>query len=452
MKLPKIRLQPGEASTATGPVALMPLVVILFFVWGFITVLNDPLIAKLKGLFSLTYAEVMLTQFAFFIGYFVFSVPAGIVLAKLGYARAIVVGLVVMAIGCALFAPAAMSGQFAGFLIALFCVAAGITMLQVAANPFIATLGSAKTASSRLTLAQAFNSLGTFIGPFVGAIYFLKQGVGVPVGADEAALRAARIAGGQLLFGPFLVIAGLLLLFALFFWMVRNVRQTKIVAPSLNPFRRSVLGRPRLVLGVLCIFLYVGAEVSIGSGLTNYLMQTSVIGTQAGMIGRGAANLLSRFGHSSVSLNVAQVAGALVSIYWGLAMVGRFIGSVALARILPGKVLRFNALVAVVLALMSAALTGIPAAVAVLAIGLANSVMFPTIFTLALEDLGEDTPHGSALLCMGIVGGAIIPLIFGAVADRVGLAHALVVPAACYLLIGAYGWFVLRGRVGQKPT
>jgi FHS family L-fucose permease-like MFS transporter len=207
-----------------------------------------------------------------------------------------------------------------------------------------------------------------------------------------------------------------------------------------------------LVLGVLCIFLYVGAEVSIGSGLTNYLMQDSVMGTQAGMIGRGAANLLSRFSGSRVSLNVAQVAGALVSIYWGLAMVGRFIGSVALARILPGKVLRFNALAAMVLALTSAALVGIPAAAAVLAIGLANSVMFPTIFTLALEDLGEDTPHGSALLCMGIVGGAIIPLIFGAVADRVGLAHALVVPAVCYLLIGAYGWFVLKGRVGQKPA
>ena len=436
------------SSSPKRSTVIMPMVVMLFFAWGFVTVLNDPLIAKLKGLFSLTYAEAMLIQFAFFLGYFIFSIPSGIVLGKLGYARSITLGLVIMAVGCLMFAPAAMIGTFSGFLIALFCVAGGITMLQVAANPYIAMLGPAETSHSRLTLAQAFNSLGTFVGPFVGAMYLLQRGVEAPTAINAAENSALRLAEAELLLKPFLMIAVLLLLFAFFFWMVRNVKGPKAAGSSINPFSRRLLARPRLVFGVLAIFLYVGAEVSIGSGLTNYLMQDTVVCAQAGAIGASVADMLFRLQivHDRVTFNAAQIAGSMVSIYWGLAMVGRFLGAAVLAKVTPGWVLACNALAALVLALLSAGTTGIIAAAAVLTIGLANSVMFPTIFTLALEDLGEDTAKGSALLCMAIVGGAIIPVIYGAAADRIGLGHALIVPAACYLLIVGYGWFAARAR------
>jgi FHS family L-fucose permease-like MFS transporter len=438
---PRTMPEPRAQHTISVGAGMVPLVVGLFFVWGFITVLNDPLVAKLKGLFALDYTEAMLTQFAFFLGYFVFSVPAVIALNRLGYVRSIALGLAIMALGCLMFAPAAMTGIFAGFLAALFCVAAGITLLQVAANPFIAGLGSSATAPSRLTLAQAFNSLGTFIGPFVGALFLLQNGVGTPAGA---ASQSARIAEAEVVQRPFLVIAGVLILLSIVFWLLRNAPAPPTETQSTNPFTRRALGRPRLMLGVLAIFLYVGAEVSIGSGLINYLMQPSVIGAQAASLGASAAARLQALFGGSYAFNVPQVAGTLVSVYWGLAMVGRFAGSFLLARITPGKVLCGNALAALALALLSAASSGIAAAVSILAIGLANSIMFPTIFALALEGLEEETPNGSALLCMAIVGGALVPLAYGAVADRFGLSLALVVPVICYAAIAAYGWFTAR--------
>lgn len=435
-----------EAANATRGTMMIPLVIFLFFAWGFTTSLNDPLIAKLKGLFSLSYTEVMLTQFAFFLGYFVFSIPAGIVLNKLGYIRAIAAGLTVMACGCLLFAPAAMAGLYSGFLGALFIVAAGMALLQVAANPYIAVLGSAKNASSRLTFAQSFNSLGTFFGPLVGALVLLSRGVDAPRGADEAALQAARVTEASFVQTPFLIIAAVLLCVALVFWLLRRMPTPPTDAADINPFSRRVLSSPRLLFGVAAIFLYVGAEVAIGSGLTNYLMQPNVIGGSAAGIGRQITALLSPIFHRDFAFNAAQVAGAMVSIYWGLAMVGRFIGSGVLALVKPGKVLAFNALLALVLALVSSQTTGFIAAVTVLAIGLANSIMFPTIFTLALDGLGEDTSKGSALLCTAIVGGALIPLGYGAVADHRGLAVALFVPVVCYALIAVYGWLASRGE------
>jgi MFS transporter, FHS family, L-fucose permease len=438
----------GGGKQATGaqrsPV-LVALVVFLFFAWGFVTVLNDPLIAKLKGLFRLTYFEAMLTQFAFFLGYLVFSIPAGIVLGRIGYVRAIVLGLLVMALGCLGFAPAAMSGLYAGFLLALFFVAAGITLLQVAANPYIAALGPSATQHSRLTLAQAFNSLGTFTGPFVGAVFLLKGGVESTDGTDGATLETSRLAQVAAVQTPFLVIAGVLLLFALLFWLNRNLPGPRATPASAHPLQRCVLGNPRLMLGVLSIFVYVGAEVSIGSGLTNYLMQGSVLGQHAVALGARPAAVLHELFGGDYHFNVAQVAGSMVSIYWGLAMVGRFLGSVVLARVSPGKVLCCNAVAAAVLALVSAQTLGTTAAVTVLAIGLANSIMFPTIFTLALEGLGEETANASALLCMAIVGGAIVPLIYGATADAFGLGHALVVPACCYIVIALYGLLAAKG-------
>jgi FHS family L-fucose permease-like MFS transporter len=421
------------------------LVVSLFFTWGFVTVLNDPLIAKLKGLFALNYAEAMLTQFAFFLGYFIFSAPAGAILSRFGYVRSIALGLTIMAVGGLLFAPAAQLALYPLFLLALFCVASGITTLQVAANPYIAALGSAATSHSRLTLAQAFNSLGTFVGPFIGALFILQNGVATPTFTSAAALAAARSHEAEIVQRPFLVIAGILLLFALLFWFLRNQPGPAASASSPNPFRAALLGRPRLMFGVACIFLYVGAEVSIGSGLTNYLMQPAILGARAGAIGTRFAGLLHGLFGINPSFNIAQVAGAMVSVYWGLAMLGRFGGSFVLSKISPGKVLCTHALMAMLLALGASVSSGPAAAAAVLAIGLANSIMFPTIFTLALEGLGEETANGSALLCMAIVGGAIVPVIYGATADAAGLGHALVVPACCYLIIATYGVLAARG-------
>ena len=419
------------------------MVVSLFFVWGFVTVLNDPLIAKLKGLFALNYAEAMLTQFAFFLGYFIFSIPAGIVLSRLGYVRTIVLGLVIMAAGCLMFAPAAMAGTYAGFLGALFVVAAGITTLQVAANPYIAVLGPSATSSSRLTLAQAFNSLGTFLAPFVGAVFLLQRGVAAPRGATAAALKAARVDEAALVLKPFLAIAAVLIVMAVVFWLCRRAPSPQ-TGGSQGGVRRHLLRRPRLMFGVLSIFLYVGAEVAIGSGMTNYLMQDSVLGHAAGQIGQSVSRLLEPVFRQSFRFNAAQVAGAMVSLYWGMAMVGRFVGSALLARITPAKVLGIHALAAMVLALVSASTVGVTAAVAVLLIGMANSIMFPTIFTLALDGLEGETAGGSSLLCMAIVGGAVVPVAYGALADIGGLAFALILPAACYLVVAGYGWFVLR--------
>jgi FHS family L-fucose permease-like MFS transporter len=400
---------------------IISLVIFLFFARGFSTVLIDTLIPKLKSLFELSYAEAMLTQLCFFLGYLVFSLPAANILARIGYIRAIVLGLAIMATGCLIFAPAALFGLYPGFLAALFIMAAGITMLQVVTNPFIAALGPPKSSHSRLTLAQAFNSLGTTVGPLVGA-WLILGSARLPSGIQTAdAKSAVRIVDTHGLQLPFLVIAGTLSLVAVIFWIKRTYP-----APKINVFDTDIISGFRLLknyrflLGVISIFVYVGAEVSIGSILVNYLTQTSV-------------------------LSIAPSrAGLLASLYWGGAMCGRFIGSAALRIVPPGIALSFYGTLATLLAVLSSYSTGTTAAVAILAIGLFNSIMFPTIFMLALEEIGDDRPEGSGILCMAIVGGAVVPLITGIVADRRGLAFALLVPAACYLWIVIYGIYTRR--------
>jgi len=422
--------EPAGASQAVAPAQagrLVPFVVILFFAWGFATVLIDTLIPKLKGLFALNYAEAMLTQFAFFLAYLVVSAPAGVLLSRIGYMRGIVVGLSVMIVGCLLFSPAASMGIFWGFLVALFIMAAGITTLQVAANPLIAVLGSPAMSHSRLNLAQAANSLGTFVGPFVGAALILKGGVGTPdlTRLSGEALRAYRQTEAHAVQAPFLGIAAVLAVLAVVFWSLRNSPSAPSAArneTSLSSFRLLVT-RPRLALGALSIFLYVGAEVSIGSLMVSYLMQPKALAADA------------------------ATAGRLVAFYWGGAMVGRLIGSGVMLKAPAGRVLSICALGAAALAGVSAASTGWAAAGTIIAIGLCNSVMFPTIFTLAIEGLGSDTPQGSGLICMAIVGGAIVPLATGALADHIGLSLALLAPIACYLWICAYGWLTGSGRL-----
>lgn len=414
--------KPPESNGAPRSTVLVGFVVALFFVWGLATVLIDTLIPKLKALFALSYAEVMLTQFCFFLGYFVFSIPAGIILNRIGYIRGIVVGLAIMVTGCLLFAPAARAGLFAGFLLALFIMACGITLLQVAANPFIAVLGSAASAHSRLTLAQAFNALGTTVAPVLGAALILSNQATPQIDIatlDATALHLLRIQEAQSLQIPFLGIAATLALMSAVFLLLRN--SARIPAIARGASGRSVgqlLRNPRLILGATCIFLYVGAEVSIGSLMINYLMEPGTLGL------------------------VAARAGRLVSLYWGGAMVGRFIGARVLRQVPAGIALGTCALVAAALVLLSSLSSGALAGFAIIAVGLFNSIMFPTIFSLAIEGLGEDSPRASGVVCMAIVGGAIVPLLTGVVADIAGLATALLVPASCYIGIAIYAALV----------
>ncbi len=394
--------------------------VALFFIWGGVTSLNDVLVPKLKGLFRLTYAEAMLIQFAFFTAYAVVSVPAGALVARLGYGRGLIVGLVVMAAGCLLFAPAASTATYGLFLCALFVLAGGITILQVAANPLIANLGRPETSSSRLTFAQAFNSLGTTIMPYLGARLILG-----PVAGSHGVPRAEEAA---VIGHAYVGIAVVLLVIALVFWRPRARLGAPAKAAGIGG-SLALLGRRRLGFGVLAIFLYVGAEVTIGSLLVNYLMQPSTLGLDQ------------------------QTAGERLAFYWGGAMVGRFAGALILRVISPGKVLALAALGAGGLVAVSALSSGGVAGWTLIAVGLMNSIMFPTIFSLALEGLGEKTPQGSGLLCMAIVGGAVVPLLGGVTADAAGLSVALAVPVICYAIIALFGWSARRpGPLPAPPA
>lgn len=396
----------------------MALVLFLFFAWGFATVLIDTLVPRFKSLFALNYAEVMLTQFSFFIGYFLFSLPSAWVLARLGYIRSSVLGLAVMALGCLLFVPAAVLAAFPAFLTALFVMAGGITLLQVAANPFITLLGPESSSSSRLTLAQGFNALGTAIGPWFGAVTILR-----------GAVSASGVAAPRSLQTPFVAIALFLAVLAGLFWLARGWPAPSVVpqAATIGGMRR-LFHRRRLMLGVAAIFTYVGAEVTIGSILINYLMQPSVLGVSA------------------------MRAGEMVSLYWGGAMVGRFLGAYALRHGRPGWILAAMAAGAAGLILISVCSQGPLAAGALLAVGLCNSIMFPTIFALASEGLGTETPNGSGLLCMAIVGGAVVPLIFGLIADHWGIAAGLLIAVFCYCWIMFFGFFAASRKPGLSPV
>jgi MFS transporter, FHS family, L-fucose permease len=393
----------------------------LFFVFGGITSLNDVIIPKLKGLFTLNYGEVMLIQSAFFAAYFLISIPAAAIVTRVGYMRAAVIGLLTMTAGCLLFVPASSSGQFATFLGALFVLAAGITIVQVVANPLISLLGRPETAHSRLTFAQAFNSLGTTIFPYVGSILILGSLATVDVSTlSGRALAVFRTRETAVIVRTYLGLATVLALFAVLVWLFRNqFADTPSESPTLR-HALKLLHRARFAFGALCIFLYVGAEVAIGSLIVNYLMQPSVLGL------------------------AQESAGKHVPLYWGGAMLGRFIGSYLLRVFSPGKVLASAAAVVITLLLVSANSSGALSGWSLLAIGLFNSIMFPTIFSLASEGLGPRAAEGSGIICVAIVGGAVVPLITGHVADFVGLKGALVVPALCYAGIAAFGIYARR--------
>ena len=407
--------------TAVGAPELRVFVMALFFIFGGITSLNDVIIPRLKELYSLDHMQAMLVQSAFFAAYFIISLPGAALVRRIGYMRGATVGLLTMMLGCLLFIPVAAQASFGLFLGALFVLASGITIVQVVANPLISLLGPKATAHSRLTFAQAFNSLGTTVFPYVGSILILGSIPSVDQATlSGAALDAFRATETHVVENTYLGLAAALLIVAIVVWF-RRKSLVESPAPASNPLDAfKLLKRTRFGWGAACIFLYVGAEVSIGSLIVNYLMQADVMGISP------------------------EAAGKHVPYYWGGAMIGRFLGAYFLKVFSPGKVLAAVATTAIALLLVSANTTGDASGWALLAIGLCNSIMFPTIFSLASEGLGTWTAEGSGIICMAIVGGAIVPWVTGRWADLSSLKFALAVPALCYAIIVSFGWYARR--------
>ena len=419
----------STSTSASEPSAsyAVPLTIVttLFFMWGFLTCLNDILVPHLKPIFDLNYKEIMLIQFAFFGAYFIFSIPSAKVIDWIGYQRSMVVGLLTMGVGAFLFVPAASVPSYPLFLMALIVLAAGITCLQVAANPYVTVLGKPQTASSRLNLTQAFNSLGTFLAPFFGGLLILTA---APLTIQEIralapdALQAYRLHEAATVKLPYIGLGIALVLLAVAigsFKLPKIPHAQHAVGEKVND---SIWRHPNLIFGALAIFVYVGAEVSIGSFLVNYFSQPDIGGL------------------------TEKAAASFVAFYWGGAMVGRFIGSGLLQKMKTGHLLGICAVCAAALVAISMMSTGHFAMWSIILVGFFNSIMFPSIFTLGVAELGPLTGDGSGVMIMAIVGGAIIPLAQGAVADRIGIHHAFFLPVICYLYIL---FFALSG---SKPN
>ncbi|MGA7624799.1 MAG: sugar MFS transporter [Candidatus Acidiferrales bacterium] len=406
----------GSGPSATTSRFALTVVTALFFMWGFVTVLNDILVPHLKAIFDLTYTKVMLIQFAFFSAYFIFSLPSAKLIDTIGYKKTMVVGLLTMGAGALLFIPAASAPSFPLFLTALMILAAGITALQVAANPYVAVLGPPETASSRLNLTQAFNSLGTTIGPYLGGMFILSaapQSMDVVRQMSAQALQSYRVQEASSVKLPYLGIGLLLVALAVAIGLANLPAMPEAERHAGGP-STSVLKYRHLMLGAVGIFVYVGAEVSIGSFLVNYF-------------------ILPQIGNIS-----EQTASRYVSLYWGGAMAGRFIGAAVLRKLRTEYVLAFAGVMAALLVCTSMLTSGQVAMWSIIAVGLFNSIMFPSIFTLSIAKLGPLTGDGSGVLVMAIVGGAILPLLQGSLADHLGIHHAFILPVLCYLYIIYY--------------
>jgi MFS transporter, FHS family, L-fucose permease len=408
------RSTPPAATTPnyTGPFIT---VAILFFIFGFITNLNMSLVPHLKKLFDLPYGWAMLVESAFFLAYFVFSSPTSRLIQSIGYKKTMVVSLFIQVVGCVLFVPAAKMVSFPLFLSAIFVVGAGVTALQTAANPYVAILGPESSAPVRLTLAQALNSLGGTIAPLFAGAYILT---------DNADL-STKAAVANTVRGPYLAIAGGLLILGVItaFLSLPHVQQTQEFRPGKEGdpvLSRSIWGYRHTVLGAVGIFLYVGVEVGLASIAVNYF--------------------------TTQGISVAKTASFLVSLYWAGALVGRLLGSAMLTVIKAGKLLGIFGFAALFFVIVSMFTSGWTAIVAVLLCGFFNSIMFPNIFALGIAGLGPMTSKGSGLIMTAVVGGAIVPLLLGALADKIGIQHALIIPAFCYLFIAYYGFW------GSKPT
>lgn len=416
----------SNSSSYTGPLAV---VTTLFFMWGAITSLNDVLIPHFQQVFNLKLAVSMLVQTAFFSSYFVFSLPSAKIIDWLGYQRAMVVGLLTMGLGAFLFVPAAKGPSFPLFLTALIILAAGITLLQVAANPYVTVLGPAETASSRLNLTQAFNSLGTTVAPYIGAFFILSAAA---VGASTPVAQAASVIKPYVFLG---IVLGLLALLIGSFKLPKVESARHHAGEAISD---SIWKHRNLVFGAGAIFVYVGAEVSIGSSIANYLALDNI------------GHLVSASAFPDIAHRYQEglrMAAKYISLYWLGAMVGRFIGSAVLQKLKTGPVLAFCSVMAALLVTVSVLSNGRIAMWSILLVGLFNSIMFPSIFTLGVAELGPLTGEGSGVLIMAIVGGAAIPWLVGKTADLInagsyggavwgqGLHYALILPAFCYLYI-----------------
>jgi MFS transporter, FHS family, L-fucose permease len=402
---------PGTGQSYGAPLAT---VTTLFFMWGFLTCLNDILVPHLKSIFDLSYAQVMLIQFAFFGAYFIFSIPSARIIDWMGYQRSMVVGLLTMGLGAFLFVPAASVPSYPLFLGALIVLAAGITCLQVAANPYVTVLGKPETASSRLNLTQAFNSLGTFLAPFFGGLLILsaapKTMTDIRAMAPDV-LQAYRLHEAATVKMPYvgLGIALVLLAIAIGSFKLPKIEHAQHkVGEKVND---SIWRHPNLIFGAIAIFVYVGGEVAIGSFLVNY------------------------FGQPEIGGLTEKVAASFVAFYWGGAMVGRFIGSAILQKVSTRGLLGICAVCAASLVAISMLTTGHFAMYSIILVGFFNSIMFPSIFTLGVAELGPLTGDGSGVMIMAIVGGAIIPVAQGWIADHIGIHHAFFLPVVCYLYI-----------------
>ncbi len=422
----------------------------LFFAWGFITSMLDPLVASVKGIFTLSDFEAQLSAFAFFIAYGVISLPAAVLLTRLSAVPTIKIALAMMIAGCLTMLFAANVALYPLVLVGLFILASGITVLQVAANPLAAALGAPERSHFRLTLSQTFNSVGTFIGPIIGASLFLKDLEVKPGTVVTEAVRATALAGIDL---AYFWIAGMIAVLLLFFHLSRRV-----VAMAAPPADGAMAGRGIratladalssrwAVLGGLAIFLYVGAEVAIGTQMALFLNSDQVWGqSEAAWFFPVIAWLFGNDGVPGISL---EEAGKFTAIYWGAAMVGRAVGSVLLARVKAAWLLAIFTVLAALMCLYIMMIGGTSAGFVALAIGLFNSIMFPVIFTLTLERSTAGQEATSGLLCTAIVGGAFIPLVSGAVSGATSYAVSFIVPALCYAALT--GFAIAAGRTSPK--
>ncbi|MGB9029276.1 MAG: sugar MFS transporter [Acidobacteriaceae bacterium] len=441
-----IKVTSGEGASYGSALAM---VTTLFFMWGFLTSLNDILIPHLKSIFELNYTRVMLVQFAFFTTYALLGIPSGKVVEWIGYKKTMVAGLLIMGVGSLLFIPAAKVPSYPLFLGALIVLAAGITALQVAANPYVTVLGPPRTASSRLNLTQAFNSLGTVAGPIFGAFLILRTAGKVQDVSkmSPAVHKAYQIHEASTVNIPYVGIALALVLLGLAIAMYKfpRIETTKDYRPSeLNKPAKSMWHYPHVVFGAIAIFVYVGAEVSIGSFLINYFALPE-IGGLATAAGGGSMHALS----ANILGLATKVIGTWVPLYWGGLMVGRFIGSGLQQKVSPGKMLSVFALCAALLVVVSMFTDGGLAVWSILLVGLFDSIQFPTIFTLGVAEMGPLTGEASGLLITAIVGGAIIPELQGVLADRVGVHHAFILPILCFFYIA---WYGVRGSRVKQPV
>ena len=426
MAIASLNTATSTSTSGNGQSYGVPLATVttLFFMWGFLTCLNDILVPHLKSIFDLNYTKVMLIQSAFFGAYFIFSIPSAKVIDAIGYQRSMVVGLLTMGLGAFLFVPAATVASYPLFLGALIVLAAGITCLQVAANPYVAVLGKPETASSRLNLTQAFNSLGTFLAPFFGGLFILTAAPNMTQIRALApdALQAFRVHEAATVKMPYIGLGLALVLLAIAIGSFKLPKIEHAQHKLGEKVNDSIWRHPNLIFGAIAIFVYVGAEVSIGSFLVNY------------------------FGQPEIGGLTEKVAASFVAFYWGGAMVGRFIGSALLQKMKTGGLLGVCAVCAAALVTLSMLTTGHFAMYSIILVGFFNSIMFPSIFTLGIAELGPLTGDGSGIMIMAIVGGALIPVAQGWIADHIGIHHAFFLPVICYLYIL---FFALSG---SKPN